>query len=119
MRFVLKSFHLAYTGIPKPPKIPFRFLALKGCSEFELVAAVFPIPDLQVSNQFSSRSLAFDRIHLQSFQLSDQVNSSGFIAIQTFKEFAGIRIAIFSIGSYSRLAPIITPSEKELSSYSL
>jgi hypothetical protein len=106
----------AYTGIPQSTQNSLQISAMKG-SRIDW-SLQFSDPDLQVFLINSLRdSLAFDR-STSGFQLSDQVNSSGIYAIQAFKgSLLVYESAFFQLEAIPDLAPIITPSEKELYSY--
>jgi len=106
----------AYTGIPQNTQNSLQISALKGSRIDWLLQ--FSDLDLQVFLINSLRdSLAFDQ-SASGFQLSDQVNSSGIYAIQAFKDSLLVyESAFFQLEAIPDLAPIITPSEKELYSY--
>lgn len=106
----------AYTGIPQSTQKSLQISALKG-SRIDW-SLQFSDLDLQVFLINSLRdSLAFDR-STSGFQLSDQVNSSGIYAIQAFKGSLLVYESVFfQLEAIPDLAPIITPSEKELYSY--
>jgi hypothetical protein len=106
----------SYTAIPQSTQNSLQISAMKG-SRIDW-SLQFSDPDLQVFLINSLRdSLAFDR-STSGFQLSDQVNSSGIYAIQAFKgSLLVYESAFFQLEAIPDLAPIITPSEKELYSY--
>jgi hypothetical protein len=112
----LKIIPPAYTGISETTQNTLQISALKG-SRIDW-SLQFSDPNLQVFLINSLRdSLAFDR-STTGFQLSDQVNSSGIYAIQAFKgSLLVYESAFFQLEAIPDLAPIITPSEKELYSY--
>jgi len=106
----------SYTGIPESRQSSLQISALKGSRIDWLLQ--FSDLDLQVFLINSLRdSLAFNR-SASGFQLSDQVNSSGIYAIQAFKDSLLVyESAFFQLEAILDLAPIISPSEKELYSY--
>ncbi len=106
----------SYSGIPESSQSSLQITALKGSRLSWSLR--FSNPELQVFLINSLRdSLAFEK-STTDFALSDQLNSSGIYAIQAYNgDLLVYESAFFQIEAIEDLAPIITPSEKELYAY--